>query len=378
MGRPYDAPDMTPLFAPVWPGSFEPDGERRIDVDSPCPLCGYNLRGLVRGRKCPECGGLEGPAGPAPTPEEQDHQCYACGYDLRGLPRGRRCPECGHGPGDSPRERERDYGDTHSRPLHDAVLAGPLGERRAWRIGLALATACVALAMLARIGYLLATARGVASSLQLGYVLLGGANSIVWIVAVWLVTPASLSKHWRWMAGPRWTARVLSLMWIVGYWCAYARVAAAGAAGGWGAAPVPATVVLGDYGGRLLGGVGAMFVAYILGWVAGEAARIDAARRLNAVVWLLWIPTLLAQAFPGRIAWFTVILLGLVLFFWSWLMALMAMGIGELHQHARWGHKLAPGTGDRAARIERMKRAIDEEVGATVRPLPGPRRDELE
>ena len=159
-------------------------------------------------------------------------------------------------------------------------------------------------------------------------------------------------------------------MWIVGYWCVYVRTGLAGAA--------PSGVVIGDLGGRLLGGVGAMFVAFILHWVAEEAELTVAARRLNAVVWLLWAPTLLAQVFPARIAWFTVILLALVLLFWSWLMLLWVLGCLGLYQHARWGHRLAQDTGDRAARVEAKKRAYDDQAAAGVRPLPDAERGRRE
>lgn len=38
-------------------GGFESPGEQ-IEIDRPCPSCGYNLKTLVIGHRCPECGNV--------------------------------------------------------------------------------------------------------------------------------------------------------------------------------------------------------------------------------------------------------------------------------------------------------------------------------
>ena len=187
---------------------------------------------------------------------------------------------------------------------------------------------------------------------------------MLWIVAVWLVTPASLDTVRVWMRRPRLVARGLAVAWLVGYMCLLARHGQTVAPGveGW--------LLLGDRGGRLLGGLGALVVAFIMSWIADEAELERAARRLNAAIWLLWIPTLLAQAFPTSIAWFALVLLGWILFFWCWLMMQFALGLYALYRHGRWAtiHQIEA-TG-RSDRITETRRELSEQAARTVRPVP--------
>ena len=43
-----------------WPRSERPELLGEVDLDRPCPSCGYNLRGLLPGSACPECGSRDG------------------------------------------------------------------------------------------------------------------------------------------------------------------------------------------------------------------------------------------------------------------------------------------------------------------------------
>jgi len=104
--------------------------------------------------------------------------------------------------------------------------------------------------------------------------------------------------------------------------------------------------------------------------VASAAHREIAARRLNAVVWLLPILTLLPQAFPGSIAWIFLVPLGMLLLLWAWVMMLYAMGVGELYRHVRWTMLDARVLASRRDRVSETRRAADRELAASVRPPP--------
>ncbi|MCP3902911.1 MAG: hypothetical protein GY715_04675, partial [Planctomycetes bacterium] len=62
--------------------------------------------------------------------------------------------------------------------------------------------------------------------------------------------------------------------------------------------------------------------------------------------------------------------LGMVLFFWCWLMGLLLLGILDLHRHVRWGQREAIVTVDRQRRIDERRADLDAEIAATVRPVP--------
>ena len=220
--------------------------------------------------------------------------------------------------------------------------------------------------MLARVAYFIASAPGVADPVTHVYLGVGLINSILWVLAVWLVTPASIVDERRWMRKPWIAARVLCFMWLVGYGCLIARYAGNLVGAG------ETLVTVGDLLGRFLGGIGVLCVAFILSYLAGEAELEQADRRLNAAVWLLAFPTLLAQAFPEQMAWFTLVPLGMVLFFWCWLMTLMLLGILDLHRHVRWGQRETEVSPDRQHRIDQARAEYETEVESTIRPAPRP------
>jgi hypothetical protein len=68
-----------------------------VKLDTPCSYCGYNLRGLEKDGRCPECGVAiaQSIRGDLLRITGADSPCARCGYNLRGLARDGRCPECG-------------------------------------------------------------------------------------------------------------------------------------------------------------------------------------------------------------------------------------------------------------------------------------------
>jgi hypothetical protein len=282
---------------------------------------------------------------------DERRPCPHCGYDLRGLPLGQACPECGGV-------------DDVRRAAHDVLQSGSPAQRAALRRGFAIATLCLIVALAARLAFLAASLAGWTGA-RGAYVFVGAANSIAWAAAVWLITPPRIVHRSPELAPARRAARVLAPAFAAGYACIIAReLAPAGSS-------LESWLDAGNMLGRLLGGAGAMILAFVLTVVAGDVERPDAARRFNAVAWILWVPTLLAQAFRASITWIDLIVLAMVLLFWTWLMALFILGMRELWAHAHWAHVLTFGVSGRAARIDQTRCELDAAAAAAIRPLPG-------
>lgn len=277
---------------------------------------------------------------------DEDLCCATCGYNLRGLSYVGSCPECS-----APIEPAGD----------DVFLAGDDAERRAWRLGLGLASGCLAGAVAARLLLFVAGFGGAGN--QVVWVLLwfGFGIGIVWAFAAWLITPAVLGRRWMFMGQLRWVVRVSQLLWPA----AYAAWMIGLATSRFDLFPLAAVL-------RLLAGIGGIVLALMLVAVATAAQREAAARRLMAAVWLLPILSLLTQAFPGRMPWFFLVPLGMLLLGWAWVMMLAAMAVGELYQHVRWTMLEASVLASRPERVSEARSAIDRELAASVRPPPAP------
>ena len=241
----------------------------------------------------------------------------------------------------------------------DILLAGSAGARRAWRIGFAIAFLCLLGVVAARLMLFVAGVSGLRDDTAWAYLACGLVLSVSWLIAAWLITPAVLARRFMFMGTLRWVVRGSQLLWPAGYAC-------------WmfGFAAQDDRWIMWGRVLRLGAGAGVILLAVMLIAVASSAQREIAARRLNAVAWLLPILTLLPQAFPSSIWWVYLVPLGMLLLLWAWVMTLFALGVGELYQHLRWEMADTKRVASRDERIARKRRDHDRALEASVRPPP--------
>lgn len=264
---------------------------------------------------------------------------------MRGLNYGRACPDCA----------------TPIEPagIDDILLTGDASTRHAWRIGFAIAFLCLVGAVGARLTLFVLGFRGLSDATAWTYLDFGLVLSCLWVIAAWLLTPAVLGVRFMFMGTLRWVVRVSQLLWPAGYTC-------------WmlGFAAHDDRWIMWGRVLRLGACAGVILLAVMLIAVASSAQRETAARRLNAVAWLLPILTLLPQAFPSTIWWVYLVPLGMLLLLWAWVVTLFALSVGELYQHLRWGMADTKRVASRDERIARMRREQDRALEASVRPPP--------
>ncbi len=171
--------------------------------------------------------------------------------------------------------------------LQDELLAGPESERRRLRAGLAIAFMCLTVAVPAWLFTFVAGFDGLSDATRIAYVALGLVLSALWACAAWALTPARLGRDHPRLRLLQILVRASQLMWPVACAC---RLVGVLRDEDW----------LFDLGGflRLPAACGAILLAWQLWWLAERAQRENAARRLNAAVWLLAPVTLLPQVFP--------------------------------------------------------------------------------
>ncbi|MCH8007197.1 MAG: hypothetical protein IH888_13385, partial [Planctomycetes bacterium] len=220
---------------------------------------------------------------------------------------------------------------------------------------------CLVAAVAARLILFVGGFRGVSTMMINLYLVTGLLLSVLWAGASWMVTPRRVAEHWPWMRLPRLFVRFSQVLWPVGYVC-------------WLLAAVTSADVMDTLGrlSRCMAGAGTIVLAFMLCRVAEEAERENAARRLNAAVWLLPVATLVPQLFPSSIAWFTLVPLGMFLLLWAWVMLLLASGLLELQRHVTWAKVHAEEGHTRRQRIIETHQQIEREVEASIRPLQPP------
>ncbi|MAT81221.1 MAG: hypothetical protein CMJ29_06195 [Phycisphaerae bacterium] len=161
------------------------------DDDRCCESCGYPLRGLEPGSRCPECGQaefVETPATPrlpwAPQTLPPSN-CPKCDHSLKGLPPAGTCPEC-EAPY-RPRQRRR-----HRSPL----LPEEILESFSWRTGLVLLLVGLLLTFLSQFGSFAGEIKGLSRAFVMAMA------SLSWAFGLCLVLPSSIDgdqRHVTWL-----------------------------------------------------------------------------------------------------------------------------------------------------------------------------------
>jgi len=313
-------------------------------------------------------------------PIDEDRPCPHCGYNLRGLPEGQRCPECGGDPAaDASDESYVSSGVVERHPLVDMFATAMEDERRRWQTGLAIAAWCVIIAVGACLLHFAGSLLGGSRMTDGAYLILGLVVSIAWAVTAWFVLPARLGVIWPWSRGWRRFALATQWLWIAGY------LAWMLAEFGTFTAGQTTMLMTGQIIARFIAGVGALVLVFLVRHVAEEAEIETAARRLNFALWLLPIVTPIAMligfVYPTTIPsaqrnpWglvHVIFVLPPVVFTlaWAWLMALLALGLWQMQRYTYWVKRIALQMEGRDERIAEKRRQLQKVAEAQVRALP--------
>ncbi|MCL4211701.1 MAG: hypothetical protein KJZ68_13685 [Phycisphaerales bacterium] len=293
---------------------------------------------------------------------EGDFPCRSCGYNLRGLPYGSRCPECGL----PMRENER-WTSGSFLPRLNILLPPERGARRRLEIGFLLAAAAMIIMLV--VGFI----RGLpVQTLGAGHasIILTVANGL-WLGAVLLLTPRTLTDYGRRFKFARWFVRGSAVAWIVAHGAALLVV--------YGPTNLPGEWVFHVtwYLGRFLGTAGMLVFFLILSVASWDADRDDVGRRLMTVFWgVLCFGAIMLLAPRGLLGVSAMgpVVVGLFAPFalaWAIFMGVGVWCMLTLHGTVRWVTTGAQGLAGRPERIKSTREEIDRQVKASIRPWPG-------
>ncbi|HWB21107.1 MAG TPA: hypothetical protein VG711_12455, partial [Phycisphaerales bacterium] len=144
----------------------------------------------------------------AGLPIDDDRACRNCGYNLRGLMTDKACPECGT-PISEPRRRV------------DVFSAADTSTRKAVSLGLALLGWSVLIAAVARMA-LAITLVGTRDYVQ-GYLVLITFNALAWTVGACILTGPVMDRVHRRARKLRLIARGLQFLWFPAFGCWFVR-----------------------------------------------------------------------------------------------------------------------------------------------------------
>lgn len=284
----------------------------------------------------------------------RDFPCGNCGYNLRGLRIGRKCPECGHV---IPAEVES---------IADPLLSGSLSRRWWCKWGLTLVFAAALASAILHVVF------GATLSIAfwpppIAHLSLRAAIALSWGVGVILATPPSMDMgkpKWSLRWTMRWTSRITQMLWLPAMVCAI-LAEAAGAFSPNQDALFWWTFVL-----SLVAGAGWPVYALLLHQVAEEIDLDDAPRRIGMALFTLPVLTLVLMLLPQRMFFFVLAIIAPLLLAWGWYLVGFARGVWEMRQYVAWGLRSSEESVDRDTRIAQKRAELEREAGAKVRPLP--------
>jgi hypothetical protein len=284
-----------------------------------------------------------------PRPIADDRLCVHCGYNIKGLNAGGRCPECGELLSASTR-RTVGRSSLSAVPIPTLSLMG-------WGATITGLLAIPVAVLLRAFNFLPASGLGTA-----GLFIVGGAMTLVlfcWAAGVWLLTvPSPVSDDAGRIEGPRgWTLRE-GARWSQLAYPAAAAVATFEMAAPGGGAVRPIAVLLG-----MIAGAGLSLLALHVHELNQEGNDGDVDEHLR---WCVWLLGPLAAVFPLVNALQTLVPIASMLSFWMlltmvplvWLLSKELFGTGSM---LGWAVRNAEDL------IDREERLADEAARAAAR-----------
>jgi len=284
---------------------------------------------------------------------DYDRACAGCGYNLRGLKLGGRCPECG----------------LHIEPAGTRKAAidliggdDPAMRRRMQRGFLVLATGLAGMIAM-RLWMIVPFPRP-------AWVIIDAASllfAVLWCTGVWRITPKQLDHYGQPMQTARQAARILALAWPA----AFLGVILLDTTGNTSRASLgyQAWQI-----GRTLGGIGVLVTLYMLVLPAYDAARDDVSKWLITAFWgLLFLSPFIAYIprgiAPVSAGWVFYGFLAVFIVVWAILAAIAVLCLVALYQTAAWKGGHLARYGARSERIRETRADIDREVHEKIRPF---------
>ncbi|MCI0363701.1 MAG: hypothetical protein L0219_07440 [Phycisphaerales bacterium] len=295
----------------------------------------------------------KGLAAQPPRPIVGDLLCVNCGYNLRGLMTGGNCPECG---------RQISL----TRALEDSLLSGTVAQRRALLVGLTIVAICPVVFALARIGFPVAWSLSRTVGGIEALVVIGLLNNMAWCVGVWLLTPSRLQKNHPRLRWVRRSARFTQPLWPTAavLWTLALLV--------FPSTPAGDSLMFWASLCQIVSMLGTIAFGAWMVVLAEDAGLDEASARINLSLWVVPILTVPVSLIPWYLRFFALAFILVLLLPWAWYLVQFSRGIWEMRQHVSWALKLGKFSYDRAQRIRETRQELDEEVAASIRPLPPP------